>query len=49
MQGTDGAFIHFDYVPEEKNVRTGTPEVTGKLCVIGADLKEEKLAELFRV
>ena len=49
VQGTDGAFIHFDYVPEEKNVRTGTPEVTGKLCVIGADLKEEKLAELFRV
>ena len=37
-----------DYVPEEQDVRTGKPEVTGKICVIGAELKEDKLAELFR-
>ncbi|MBE5861770.1 MAG: GTP-binding protein [Lachnospiraceae bacterium] len=44
----DGTWIYYDYVPEEQDVRTGKPEVTGKICVIGAELKEEKLAELFR-
>ncbi len=44
----DGTWIYFDYVPEEHDVRTGKPEVTGKFCVIGAELKEEKLEELFR-
>ncbi len=45
----DGTWVYFDYVPEEHNVRAGKPEVTGKLCVIGADLKESLLAELFGV
>ena len=45
----DGNWVYFDYVPEEHNVRAGKPEVTGKLCVIGADLKESMLAELFGV
>ena len=45
----DGTWVYFDYVPEEHNVRAGKPEVTGKLCVIGADLKESMLAELFGV
>ncbi len=45
----DGTWVYFDYVPEEHNVRAGKPEVTGKLCVIGAQLKEQKLAELFGV
>ena len=45
----DGTWIYFDYVPEEHNVRAGKPEVTGKLCVIGAELKESMLAELFGV
>lgn len=45
----DGTWVYFDYVPEEHNVRAGKPEVTGKLCVIGAQLKEQKLTELFGV
>ena len=45
----DGTWIYFDYVPEEHDIRSGKPEVTGKLCVIGAELKEDKLEELFRV
>ena len=43
----DGGFIYFDYVPEEKNVRPGSPEVTGKVVVIGSKLNEEKIKELF--
>ncbi len=45
----DGTWIYYDYVPEEHDIRSGRPEVTGKICVIGSELKEEKLAELFRV
>ena len=44
----DGSWIYFDYVPEEHDVRSGKPEVTGKICVIGSKLNEEKLGELFR-
>ncbi len=44
----DGTWIYYDYVPEEHDIRTGKPEVTGKFCVIGAELKEDKLEELFR-
>ena len=44
----DGTWIYYDYVPGEHDIRTGKPEVTGKICVIGAELKEEKLEELFR-
>ena len=43
----DGTWLHFDYVPEEHEVRTGPADYTGRLCVIGADLKEDKLAALF--
>ena len=43
----DGSWIHFDYVPEEHEVRTGSADYTGRLCVIGAQLKEHALAELF--
>ena len=45
--GTDGAWVEFDYVPEEHEIRTGHPDYTGRLCVIGAELNEKKLAELF--
>lgn len=48
VPGENGTWIYFDYVPEEHDVREGKPEVTGKLCVIGAELKEDKLEELFR-
>ena len=43
----DGTWLNFDYVPGESNVRTGAAEVTGKICVIGAQLKEENLKALF--
>ena len=45
----DGSWIHFDYVPEEQNIRTGGAAVTGKLCVIGAQLDEAGVAALFGV
>ena len=47
VNGPDGAWLEFDYVPEERQVRPGHPDYTGRLCVIGAELKEDKLAELF--
>ena len=47
VAGEDGTWIYYDYVPEEHDVRSGRPEVTGKICVIGAQLKEDKLEELF--
>ena len=47
VNGTDGAWIEFDYVPEEHEIRAGHPDYTGRLCVISSNLKEEKLAELF--
>ena len=49
VAGEDGAWIHFDYVPGEQNVRIGAADVTGKLCVIGAELAEEAVAKLFGV
>ncbi|MCR5234830.1 MAG: GTP-binding protein [Lachnospiraceae bacterium] len=49
MLPTDGdRFIHFDYVPGECEVRDGAAEVTGKICVIGSELKEDAIRELFR-
>ena len=47
VPGADGEWIYFDMVPEEYEVRAGAPEYTGRICVIGAELAEEKLAELF--
>ena len=47
VAGADGGWIYFDYVPQESNVRDGKPGVTGKFCVIGSKLNEEKLTELF--
>ena len=45
----DGGWIHFDYVPEEHNVRMGSADITGKLCVIGSKLDEHGVAHLFGV
>ena len=47
LPAEDGTWIYFDMVPEETEIREGAPEYTGRLCVIGSKLKEEKLAELF--
>ena len=49
VAGADGEWIYFDMGPEEHEVRTGAPEYTGRICVIGAELNEDKLAELFKV
>ncbi len=49
VPAVDGGWIHFDYVPFEHNVRRGGAEVTGRLCVIGAQLKEEDVAALFHI
>ncbi len=49
VAGEDGQWIYFDMVPEEHEVRNGAPEYTGRICVIGAELNEDKLAELFGV
>ena len=43
----DGTWIYFDYVPEESDIRSGAAQVTGKLCVIGSKIDEDKLADLF--
>ena len=49
VAGDDGQWIYFDMVPGECEVRSGQPEFTGRICVIGSKLKEEALAELFEV
>lgn len=46
---TEGGWIYFDLTPEEYEIRSGQPDVTGKLCVIGSNLKEDKIAQLFHV
>ena len=49
LMANDGSWIHFDYVPEEYNVRTGSADITGKLCVIGSQLDEAGVRQLFGV
>ena len=47
VHSEDGKWLHFDFVPKEHQVRFGAADYTGRLCVIGSQLKEDKLAELF--
>ena len=47
VPAADGKWLHFDYVPEEHEVRFGAADYTGRLCVIGAELDEGKLKTLF--
>ena len=49
LPAADGSWMHFDYVPEEYNVRTGSADITGKLCVIGSKLDQHGIEELFGV
>ena len=49
MDASDGQWIHFDHVPGEADVRRGAAGVTGRLCVIGSELKEDALKELFGI
>ena len=48
VQGNDG-WIEFDFVPEEYEIRKGSADVTGKMCVIGSKLEEDKIKALFGV
>ncbi|MCM1467000.1 MAG: CobW family GTP-binding protein [Alistipes sp.] len=49
VPSAEGTFLHFDLVPGEYEVREGQPDYTGKLCVIGSNLKEEELEVLFQL
>lgn len=49
VPGADGVWYHFDFVPEEYEVRTGAADVTGRMCVIGSKLVEDKIKALFNV
>lgn len=49
VEGADGQWIHFDYVPGEPDVRNGSAEVTGRICVIGTDIDEGKIRQLFEL
>ena len=49
VDAADGQWLYFDYVPGEPDIRRGAPGVTGRICVIGSQLKEDKLQALFNV
>ena len=49
VEAEDGSWIYFDYIPEEINVREGSPSSIGKICVIGANLNESEIAKLFEI
>ena len=48
VPGEDGQWIHFDYVPGEPDIRTGSAGVIGRLCVIGSKIHEDAIAALFQ-
>lgn len=47
VEAKDGGWLHFDYIPGEKDIRTGGAQLTGKACVIGTDLDEDKIRKMF--
>lgn len=49
IETTDEGWIHYDYVPGEKEIRNGSAEVTGRICVIGSEINESALKELFKI
>ncbi len=49
VPGEDGEWFHFDLVPEETEIRRGGADFTGRICVIGAELKQEEIKNLFHV
>ena len=49
VESTDGGWIYFDMVPGEYEIREGEPDYTGRLCVIGTDIDEKQLEELFGI
>ena len=49
MPAEDGTWLHFDFVPEEYEIRRGAADYTGRLCVIGSNLKEKDILCLFGI
>ena len=49
LEGTDGEWIYFDYVPGESDVRSGSPSTIGKVCVIGSKINEDEISKLFGI
>ena len=49
VQAVDGSWIHFDYVPGDIDVRSGSPSAIGKICVIGSNINEEEISKLFEI
>ena len=49
VAGEGGSWLHFDYVPGEADVREGAPGIIGRICVIGSEIKDEKIKELFEI
>ncbi len=49
VEGRNGGWVYFDMVPGEADVREGSPEYTGRICVIGSKLKESNLEKLFKL
>ena len=49
VEGVDGEWIHFDYVPGEPDVRHGSAGVIGRLCVIGSGIDKDKIKEIFGI
>lgn len=49
VENQNGEWIHFDYIPGEPDVRKGSADITGKICVIGSKINEDALSELFRL
>ena len=49
VPAADGSWIHYDFVPEESDIRTGSADYTGRICVIGSKLNESELEKLFKL
>lgn len=49
VAGDNGEWIHFDYIPDSPDVRTGSPDIIGRICVIGSEINEEKIRSLFEL
>ena len=47
VEGRDGKWIHFEYVPGEPEIQEGSAGIIGRLCVIGAEIREDELKKLF--
>lgn len=49
VEGTDGSWLHFDYIPGEADVRNGGADITGRICVIGSKINEQAILDLFGI